>query len=211
MITFALGVNMPTFQFHLSSYGIREEYIGYWYMITTSAYLMSSIVIAKNCNWDKEKIIYAGIVFYAVAYMLLGPCTHIFPSHILFVAVGHHIVGWACSMLYGIFYLVPLIPYLVDIASLEYGIVADDSLNDAINVIVHVSICLGEVTGPVFGSLVPSFFVDDAKYKITYCLVSIIFIIFGILYMGVNWKLKRKRDGLCEDLLKKCGDGLVEI
>lgn len=208
MITFALGVNMPTFQFHLTSYGIREEYIGYWYVITTSAYLMSSVILARNCMWDKEKIIYTGIGLYAVAYMLLGPCIHIFPSHILFVAVGHHIVGWACSMLYGKNYLVPLIPYLVEIASLEYGIVADDSLNDAINVIVHVSICLGEVTGPVFGSLVPGFFESDAKYRITYCIVSIIFIVFGILYMGTNWRFKRRRDGVCEDLLKKGENGV---
>jgi MFS family permease len=186
LITLALGVNMPTFQFHLISYGIQEDLIGYWYMITTLAYLMSSVVLGKLNSEKYERILYSGICLYAIAYMLLGPCPHIFAKSLVLVGIGHHLVGWACSMLYSIFYVVPLVPYLIKIAKEDFNIQADDRLNDAINIIVNVSICTGEVIGPLLGSFIPSYFEQEIKFKITYCLVSLLFVVFGIFYMIFN-------------------------
>ena len=188
----AVGVTMPTIEMHLISYGIPEKYIGFWYIIYTGAYLMSSFIMTKFTNYDKKAVMLAGVWMFCLAFFLLGPCPIIFERNVIIVAIGHHLMGWACSIQYSKGYLVPLIPYMIDVSHTEYHIPNDDRLNDAISGIANISICGGEIIGPIMGSLLGKPFQSKLKYRVTYLVVSLIFGIFGLCYLTFDNFLAKK-------------------
>lgn len=181
-IMFAIGVTMPTIEPHVISYGIKEEYVGYWYIINTGAYFFGSFAMAYSANLPRTKTMLCGIILLIISLILLGPCPYIFPRNIIIVGIGHHIMGWSGSIIFSISYLVPLMPYLIDISHREYSYPNDDRLNDAISSIVNISICCGEISGPIFGSLTSELFDSDIKYQMTYALASLIIIVYAGVY-----------------------------
>ena len=100
MVMMSIGINMPTLEMHLISYGIQEKFIGFWYMINTGAYLISSVIMTKFTIYDKKKVMVVGVCLFAVGFFLLGPCPVLFERNLIAVGVGYHIMGWACSIQY---------------------------------------------------------------------------------------------------------------
>ena len=81
---------------------------------------------------------------------------------------------------------------MIDISHTQYHIPNDDRLNDAISGIANISICAGEIIGPIMGSLLGKPFQSKLKYRITYLAVSLIFGIFGIFYLTFDSFLANK-------------------
>ena len=189
----AVGVNMPTIEMHLISYGIPEKYFGYWYMIYTGAYLLGSLIMTRIAINNKSTVMLTGTCMFCLSFFLLGPCPIIFERNLIIVGIGHHMMGWAGSIQYSKNYLVPLIPHMINLSHTEYHIPKDDRLNDAISGIANISICSGEILGPMIGSLLPKLFKENIKYRATYFIVSVIFGIYAIIYVSLDKLLSRRK------------------
>jgi MFS family permease len=100
MVMMSVGINMPTLEMHLISYGLEEKFVGFWYLIYTAAYLVSSAIMMKITDYDKKKVMVFGVCLFALAFFLLGPCPGLFERNLVVVGIGYHIMGWACSIQY---------------------------------------------------------------------------------------------------------------
>ena len=89
-ILFAVGVTMPTLEPHFLSFGIKEEYVGYWYIINTGAYLCGSIFMTYSSNLPKKETMFFGLCLLTTGTFLLGPCPFVFSKSLITVCIGHH-------------------------------------------------------------------------------------------------------------------------
>jgi MFS family permease len=83
---------------------------------------------------------------------------------------------------------------LIDISHKEYNIPNDDRLNDSISGIISISLGFGETIGPIVGSFLPKLFDADLKYRITYFIISLIFMIYGVFYLTLDRFFTKKQE-----------------
>lgn len=199
---FAVGITMPTIEPHVLSYGIDEEYVGYWYSIYTGAYCTSALIMTRLNTLPKQKTMFTGLCLLVIAMLLLGPCPFVFDRNVYMAGVGHHLMGWAISIMYSKHYLVPLMPYLIEVSHSEYNIPNDDRLNDSVSSIVNIFFCIGEIFGPVIGSLLPEFYEEGLRYRMTYTITALFFATYAGVYAITNWVLSRSQKLKNKDEIK---------
>lgn len=96
---FAVGITMPTIEPHILSYGIEEKYAGYWYLIYTGGYCISSFIMVFFNNIPKQAIMLLGLTLLVCSMFLLGPCPFLFDRNVILAATGHHLMGWGISLI----------------------------------------------------------------------------------------------------------------
>ena len=119
-VMFSVGVNLSILEFHLISYGIEENEIGFWYTIYTVGYMISSIIMLWECRIPKPLVINFGLVLMGIGFFLLGPSPLAFDRDFALMCIGLHLIGWATCLIYSIFYLVPCIPNMIEVSHREY-------------------------------------------------------------------------------------------
>jgi MFS family permease len=177
---FAIGINLPTLEFHMLSYDIKEKNIGFWFSLYTVGYIASSLILSRKYTFNKFYIILSGSVLMGIGYTLLGPSPLLFDRNFKLFCIGLIISGVSSSMIYGISYIVPSIPYIISIAHNDYMYEEDHRLYDAITGLINVSMSLGEVLGPIVGSSL------KLSYEQIYAMVGFLFFTFSILYFLIN-------------------------
>lgn len=177
---FAIGINLPTLEFHMLSYGIKEKNIGYWFSLYTVGYIASSIILSRKYTFNKFYIILSGSILMGIGYILLGPSPLLFDRSFSLFCIGLLISGMSSSMVYGNLYTVPSIPYIISIAHNDYGYEEDHRLYDAISGLINISMSLGEILGPIVGSSL------KLSYEQIYTIVGFLFFIFSIIYSLIN-------------------------
>ena len=99
MVMLAIGVNLPTLEMHLLSYGVEESDVGYWQMIYTTGYIAGSIILSRGYKINKPYIMAFGVLLCAVGCNLLGP-NPIMMRNFSVACLGLHFIGWAACMIY---------------------------------------------------------------------------------------------------------------
>jgi MFS family permease len=114
-----------------------------------------------------------GIFGMSIAFLFLGPCPFIFPPSIVLVAFGLAFVGLSAGFLY-----VPTVPHILEVLKYVYDFEVDDRVHDSMAAITNISLCLGEIVGPIMSSLL--------YYEIGYAwstfVAAVILLSYGIIY-----------------------------
>jgi MFS family permease len=177
-IMFCFGFMGTTCEFQLVDYGVPRSQVGFWYSIWTAGYLISCALVSKVVDkFSKTRTMLIGTFWMSLAYLLLGPCPLIFPRSIVLVAVGLAFVGLSAGFLY-----VPTIPHILEVLKYVYGFDVDDRVHDSMAAITNISLCLGEITGPIMSSLL----YYEIGYAYTTFVASLMFFSYGVFYALVS-------------------------
>jgi MFS family permease len=179
LVMFAIGYLQPTLELHLLSFGIKEKNIGYWFVLNTSCYFASCIFISRITNYiSKTKLMIIGNIFMFLFFTLTGPSPIYFSPSLSFVTLSLVFLGLSGGFLYGKFYLVPSLPHMIDVAYLDYDYKEDYRLTDSLSGITNISLCAGEIIGPIVSSFL--------YYEFGYAKASTI-VSFFVLAHGINY------------------------
>ena len=177
-LMFCFGFVGTTTEFQLLDYGVERSQVGFWYSIWTSGYLISCAFVSKILErFPKTRSMLIGIFAMSVAFLFLGPCPFIFPKSLVLVGFGLAFVGLSAGFLY-----VPTVPHILENLKYVYGFEIDDRVHDAMAAITNISLCLGEILGPILSSVL--------YYEIGYA-YSTVFVFatlftYGIIYAIVS-------------------------
>lgn len=180
LIMFMVGYLLPTTQLHLLKYGVKEENSGYWFSINTFCYFFSSFLVSlipQNASKPKQMLLGNFIMVFALIF--IGPCPFILPEKLVFIGIGLMLVGFAGGFIYGKKYLVPSMPHMLEVARSDYGYENDHRLNDAASGITNISLCTGEILGPIVSAVLDTFL----GYSMAATVVAIVTLVHALNYM----------------------------
>ncbi|OMJ67991.1 hypothetical protein SteCoe_34695 [Stentor coeruleus] len=146
---FMIGYIVATTQLHLLKNGIEEQNSGYWFSINTMSYFSSSFIVSlfpQGANKPRQMLF--GNFFMVLGLLFIGPCPFILPQELTYIGLGLSFIGLASGFVY-----VPSMPHMLEVAKYDYGYENDHRLNDAISGITNISLCVGEILGPIVAAL----------------------------------------------------------
>lgn len=179
---FCFGFLTTTTEFQLLDYGVKRSEVGYWYSIWTSGYLISCTLVAKiNDKFSKSRIMIVGIFGMTIAFIFLGPCPIIFPEMLGLTALGLALVGLSAGFLY-----VPTVPHIMESLQYCYCVEIDDRVHDAMSALTNISLCLGEILGPISSSIL----YDQIGYGYSTSLIACLLFCYGVAYVFLSDPIK---------------------
>ena len=156
---FTIGFILPTTELQLIGYGVKEADSGFWFSINTFGYAFSCIIVSfLPKSLSKPLTMLFGMLIMTIAFIIIGPSPLFFNPHLNMTGIGLGLIGFSCGFIYGNIYIVPSIPHMIEIAQSQYNYSKDDRLNDALLIIANMSLCVGEIMGPIAASLLYSAF-----------------------------------------------------
>lgn len=205
LIMFMVGYLLPTTQLHLLSFGIKEKNSGYWFSINTLCYFASSFLVSLiPDDINKPRQMLFGNLVLVLGLLCIGPCPFLLPENIIFVGIGLMLFGLAAGFVYSKIYIVPSMPHMLEVAKSDYGYVNDHRLNDAASEITNISMCIGEILGPMVSAILDTF----VGYAISATIVAFMVLSHAIMYMALSdavtykkTKDKKIQDSLSSELI----------
>ncbi|OMJ66171.1 hypothetical protein SteCoe_37083 [Stentor coeruleus] len=149
LVMFMIGYIVATTQLHLLKNGVEEQNSGYWFSINTISYFTSSFIVSlfpKNSNKPRQMLF--GNFIMVAGLLFIGPCPFVLPQSLTYIGLGLSFIGLASGFIY-----VPSMPHMLEVAKNEYGYENDHRLNDAMSGITNISLCIGEILGPIIAAL----------------------------------------------------------
>ena len=141
-------------------------------------------------NVKKSRLMFAGNLLQAVGYFVLGPSPLFFDRSLPLVGVGLCLFGFSAGFLYGKHYLVPSMPHMIEVAHKDYNYKEDHRLNDTLSAIANISLCIGEITGPIVSSLL----CDAFGFSTASTIVGFGVLVYAIIYLGLSDVLTKEND-----------------
>jgi MFS family permease len=170
----AYGILIPSYGSHFTKYSLSETQAGYFYAICAFSYLVSSLLVSfLPSEWNKPRLMFFGTLVMAFGFLMIGPCTIIFPDTLLIAIIGLVVIGVG-----GGFMFVFCVPHMIEVAIEDYQFPKDDYLHDSLSKLNNVSMCIGDIIGPTFSTVMCSFI----GFSNTANIFFIILIIFGLTY-----------------------------
>ncbi|OMJ93623.1 hypothetical protein SteCoe_3317 [Stentor coeruleus] len=180
LVMFTVGYMLPNIEFHLLSFGVPEENIGLWFNIYTFGYIFGSTIVPfLPKSIDKTNVMIFGLFTITLAYLLLGPCPWIFPKNFGIVCVGLALTGLSLGLIY-----VPSLPHMIEMGYMEYGFKKDDRLNDTLSEITNISLCVGEIVGPIAGAYMPLIL----GYEYASTVLAVVYFAYACVYLAFRCK-----------------------
>ncbi|OMJ74387.1 hypothetical protein SteCoe_26716 [Stentor coeruleus] len=187
LIMFMVGYLLPTTQLHLLEYGVKEENSGYWFSINTFCYFLSSFFVSFiPQNVSKPKQMLLGNFIMVFSLLFIGPCPFILPEKLAFTGIGLMLFGLSGGFIY-----VPSMPHMLEAARNDYGYENDHRLNDAMSGITNISLCIGEIMGPIVSAILDTFL----GYSMAATVVSVFTLIHALNYMILSDAVTYKKVG----------------
>jgi MFS family permease len=203
-IMFAVGYYIPTTELHFLSYGIKEENMGYWFITNTFAYALSSYFVSLIPeSVHKARLMLFGICILAISFVLMGPSPLFFSPSLTLTVVGLFGMGVGGGFMY-----VPSVPHMIKVAHDDYGYSEDHRLNDTISSIATISLCAGEIFGPVTASVLYSLY----GYAYAATIIAGVFAAYAGVYAlksDAVWQRKKnigRIDNAMMELLERGGN-----
>jgi MFS family permease len=198
---FAVGYYIPTTELHFLSYGIKEENMGYWFIICSLAYAFSSYLISLIPDRiDKARLMLFGICLLAISFVLMGPSPLFFRPSLKLTMIGLFGLGVGRGFMF-----VPSVPHMIKVAHDDYGYSEDHRLNDTISSIATISLCAGEIFGPIAATVLYSLY----GYAYAATIIAGVFAVYAGIYAVKSdavWhrnKNRRINDGAMMELLER--------
>lgn len=148
---FSFGVLATLLEIHLLDFDVSHLFIALCFVLEGTVYLIIALTTGSLLkNLDERTIMVFGALTFTIAYLMLGPCSYIFPKNVYIVIASLPLFGVGQILTYSIFYLVFSIPYMLRSANLDYGYNDDDILTDIISSFAVIGAGVGELLGPLF-------------------------------------------------------------
>lgn len=178
ILMFCFGFLTATTEFQLLHYGVKRSEVGYWYSIWTSSYLISCTIVSRICQrFPKNRLMIFGIFLMSLAFIFLGPCPLIFPDLLGLTALGLALVGLSAGFVY-----VPTVPHIMESLQYCYCVEIDDRVHDAMSALTNISLCLGEILGPISSSILYNYI----GYEYSTSLVALLLFCYAVAYVFLS-------------------------
>lgn len=100
---FSFGFLATILEIHLLDFDMSHLFIALCFVLESSTYFTMSLsagTILKNL--DERTCMTFGALFLAIAYLMLGPCSYIFPKNVYLVILSLPIFGLGQTLTYSI-------------------------------------------------------------------------------------------------------------
>ena len=126
---FSFGGIIVFFPTHLKDYGLSDAWVVASYTLTGAGYLLVCIVLAHTLeNMNKTIVNCIGLLVGIVGVALIGPFPSFLPQHVATVLIGWGVLPLCSGALFVI-----IIPSLIEVATVDLGLVHDDKLIDKLS------------------------------------------------------------------------------
>lgn len=138
---------------HLMENGLSTAWVAAAFGITGTGYLLTCVVLAKTIEGlNKRTVNIVAALTCTLSMILVGPWPDFIPQELGVILLGFALLPLGLGTLF-----VEIIPSLLEVATQDLGLVADDKLVDKLSGIEQVVASLGEFAGPLLqGALIPA-------------------------------------------------------
>ena len=138
---------------HLIANGLSTAWVAAAFGITGAGYLVTCVVMAKTIERLNKRLVNIVAAFTcALSMTLVGPWPDFIQEELGVILLGFALVSLGLGTLF-----VEIVPSLLEVATQDLGLVADDKLVDKLAGIEQVVVSLGEFVGPLLqGALIPA-------------------------------------------------------
>lgn len=138
---------------HLKENGLSTAWVAAAFGITGAGYLLTCVVMAKTIEGLNKRLVNIAAAFAcALSMTLVGPWPSVIPDELAVILLGFALMPLGLGTLF-----VEIIPSLLEVATQDLGLIADDKLVDKLAGIEQVVVSIGEFAGPLIqGALIPA-------------------------------------------------------
>lgn len=98
---FSSGVLATTLEIHLLEFGFSHFFIGLCFVMQNFTYFTLAVSIGNLSKViDERNIMVIGTIFLGISYLMLGPCTYIFPKNAIVVVLALPVSGIGQALVY---------------------------------------------------------------------------------------------------------------